>query len=232
MARSESSRGACTYCGRVLTRAGMARHLQSCPARQEQIVAANASSHPSGTIFHLQVQDAYSGEYWLHLEMIGSASLRTLDKYLRAIWLECCGHLSSFSTGGVWSGREMSMARKAGQVLRPGLELTHVYDFGTSSETLVKVVAARQGRALTKHPITRMARNEPPSLSCMECDEPAAWLCMECVHEDETTGALCQAHVRTHPHEDYGEPLPVVNSPRMGMCGYTGPAEPPYERQN
>jgi hypothetical protein len=22
--------------------------------------------------------------------------------------------------------------------------------------------------------------------------------------------------------------LPVVNSPRLGMCGYTGPAEPPY----
>jgi hypothetical protein len=26
----------------------------------------------------------------------------------------------------------------------------------------------------------------------------------------------------------YGELMPVVNSPRTGVCGYTGPAEPPW----
>lgn len=30
------------------------------------------------------------------------------------------------------------------------------------------------------------------------------------------------------PHDDYGEPIELVNSPRLGMCGYTGPADPPY----
>ena len=30
------------------------------------------------------------------------------------------------------------------------------------------------------------------------------------------------------PHDNYREPIPVVNSPRMGRCGYTGPAEPIY----
>ena len=27
-----------------------------------------------------------------------------------------------------------------------------------------------------------------------------------------------------HPHDQYGEPIPLVNSPRLGMCGYDGPA--------
>ena len=34
---------------------------------------------------------------------------------------------------------------------------------------------------------------------------------------------LCEVHTEKH---DCGEEalLPVVNSPRMGMCGYTGPS--------
>jgi len=37
--------------------------------------------------------------------MRGSATLTKLDDYLRAIWLECCGHLSKFTIGG-WGGGE------------------------------------------------------------------------------------------------------------------------------
>jgi len=37
--------------------------------------------------------------------MRGSATLAKLDDYLRAIWLECCGHLSKFTIGG-WGGGE------------------------------------------------------------------------------------------------------------------------------
>jgi hypothetical protein len=73
-----------------------------------------------------------------------------------------------------------------------------------------------------------MARNEPLEFTCMKCKQPAEWLCMECVYEHEETGALCDKHAKVHPHDDYGEPLPIVNSPRMGMCGYEGPAEAPY----
>lgn len=51
---------------------------------------------------------------------------------------------------------------------------------------------------------------------------------MECVIEEEAQGTLCDAHTRTHPHDDYGEPMPLVNSPRVGMCGDVNPAEPPY----
>jgi hypothetical protein len=46
--------------------------------------------------------------------------------------------------------------------------------------------------------------------------------------EDDAPGLLCAQHAATHPHENYGEPVELVNSPHMGMCGYDGPAEPPY----
>ena len=159
--------------------------------------------------------------------MHGSATLTNLDRYLRAIWLECCGHLSQFSIGG-WSGAKISKGKQAQQVFRPGIELTHIYDFGTSSETLIKAVDVRKGKPLTAHPIYLMARNGPPETYCIECGEPALWLCLECLYEWNESGTLCDQHAQDHPHDDYGTPMPLVNSPRVGMCGYTGPAEPPY----
>ena len=37
---------------------------------------------------------------------------------------------------------------------------------------------------------------------------------------------LCDAHAEEHEHDDML--MALVNSPRTGMCGYDGPAEPPY----
>jgi hypothetical protein len=73
-----------------------------------------------------------------------------------------------------------------------------------------------------------MARNEMPAAQCMLCEQPATFLCEECVIEDETSGLLCEQHAAKHPHTNYGDPVRLVNSPRVGMCGYEGPAEPPY----
>jgi hypothetical protein len=227
MSARKQSRGPCTYCGREMARGGMARHLASCPQRKEATAAADKKSGRKATLYHLRVQDAFQGVFWLDLEMPGSRTLQDLDGYLRSIWLECCGHLSRFSIGG-WRGHEIDMDSRIDRVFQPDVSLTHIYDFGTSSITTIKAVATREGKPTTKHPIALMARNTPPQETCIECGKPAAWLCMECTYEDEVWGTLCDQHAKIHPHEDYGEPIPLVNSPRVGMCGYAGPADPPY----
>lgn len=223
----KQSRGSCVYCGAVTTKGGMLRHLAACAKRKAAIEQANLRGEKKETLYHLRVQDAWQGVYWLHLEMPGASTLRNLDSYLRGIWLDCCGHLSQF-TLKAWQGNKIPMTRTIEQVFRPDLELTHIYDFGTSSYTLVKMVGAREGVPTTRHPIVLMARNLRPEFKCIECAEPAAWLCMECLIEADEAGTLCDKHAKRHPHEDYGEPVELVNSPRMGMCGYTGPADPPY----
>jgi hypothetical protein len=227
MTRKKQTQGKCVYCNREMTRGGLAKHLKTCPQRQEAIKAADQGSGQDQPLYHLQVQEAWGGDYWLHLEMKGTATLKELDRYLRVIWLECCGHLSQFSIGG-WNGDEIAKSRRVEQVFEPGVELTHIYDFGTSSETLVKVVDVRRGKPLTRHAIFLMARNEPLEAKCTQCGEPASWLCLECIYELDEEGLLCDEHARDHPHTDYGEPRLLVNSPRVGMCGYVGPAEPPY----
>ncbi|HEX5870572.1 MAG TPA: hypothetical protein VFY65_09165 [Longimicrobium sp.] len=227
MSESGKTEGACVFCGKRATRGGMSRHLRSCAARKEAVAAADAGAGKPEMVIHLQVQSAHMDEFWLHLEMRGTATLEKLDDYLRAIWLECCGHLSQFSRGG-WGGDKIGMTRKVQDVLLPETTLTHIYDFGTSTVLLVKAVDARTGKALGKHPITLMARNEMPAVACAECDQPGAYLCMECMYEGEGSPVLCEAHAESHPHDGYGPPMPLVNSPRSGECGYAGPAEPPY----
>ncbi len=228
MPRKKQTRGECVFCGRKMTKGGLSKHLSTCEKRQESTKKANSKkSGKTQELYHLRVQDAWLGDFWLHLEMNGKATLDDLDNYLRYIWLECCSHMSQFSTGG-WGTREIPKEAKANEVFDIGLELVHIYDFGTSSETLIKVMNINEGKPLTKHPIYLMARNNLPEEKCMECSKVATWFCMECVYEEDESGMLCNKHAESHPHNDYGGAIPLVNSPRLGMCGYEGPAEPPY----
>jgi hypothetical protein len=227
MQRKKQSKGACAYCGQEYAKAGMTKHLPVCSKRREQITEIEKKGGTPETLYHLRAQDAYGGDFWLDLEVRGTATLKDIDYYLRAIWLECCGHLSRFSFGRGW-GEEISMRRRVQDVFAPDVELTHIYDFGTSSETLLKFVDTRKGRPTTAKPIALMARNRMPEAFCAKCGEPATHFCQECLYEDDTTGMLCAKHAKKHPHDDYGGPIPLVNSPRLGMCGYDGPAEPPY----
>ncbi len=205
----------------------MARHLAKCPRRQEQIAAAGESGRASETLFYLRAQDAEIKDFWLDLEVRGTAKLKDIDSYLRKIWLECCGHLSQF-TPNLQSSDEIAMSRQVGAVFKTAIELAHTYDFGTSSETLIQLVATRSGPPTTKRPLALMARNLQPAAECIVCGQSATHFCQECLIEEGSSGMLCAAHAEDHPHEDYGEPIALVNSPRLGMCGYKGPADPPY----
>ncbi|MDX2231946.1 MAG: hypothetical protein NW220_20090 [Leptolyngbyaceae cyanobacterium bins.349] len=227
MATRKQSRGTCAYCGKEMGKGGISKHLQTCPGRQAAIAKAEQGKGTPELLYHLRIQDSYNPGFWLDLEMRGSKSLKDLDFYLRGIWLECCGHLSEFSAGGFM--HTVGKTRKIKEVFPDGEgQLLHVYDFGTSSETIVKCVGVRQGKPTTSKAIALMARNTMPLQGCIECGQPATHLCLECVYEADAEGTLCDAHTEKHPHHNYGDPLPLMNSPRTGMCGYTGPADPPY----
>jgi phage FluMu protein Com len=227
MPRRPEPPGTCAFCNEVITRRSIAKHLEKCPKWQEILKTTEVSNRPVEILWHLRVQDAHDKDFWLDLEMVSSASLDKLDKYLRAIWLECCGHVSKFTIGG-WDGMDVGKSRKANSIFEAGLVLRHLYDFGTTSETDIKVVGFRKGKPTSKHPIALLARNLMTEAACQECGQPAIWLCIECLYEEDKSGYLCDEHVEEHPHDNYGEPMQLFNSPRTGMCGYEGPAEPPY----
>ena len=160
--------------------------------------------------------------------MRGSASLEDLDEYLRGrfAWLECCDHLNKFFLGGL-NRAEIDMDRKADRFFQSEMVFHHLYDFGTSSETDIKVLGSSQGKPVTQYPISLLARNQMFNAACHKCDKQAALLCRECSSDYGAGVFLCADHLEDHNHDDNG-PIALVNSPRLRMCGYIGPAEPPY----
>ena len=221
-------RGDCGYCESDFSVGGMIRHLSACPARKDVVAEADARRGRNAKLYHLRAQDEWIKGFWLDLEVNGSTILDDVDDYLRRVWLECCGHLSMFSRSG-WGSGEISNRRRVADIFDLGTEITHIYDFGDSSYTLLRCIAVREGKPINHpHPIALMSRNHKPDHACISCERRASWLCIECIYEDEVQGTLCQRHAEQHPHDNYGEPMKLVNSPRTGMCGYDGPADPPY----
>ncbi len=207
--------GTCNLCGKRFSRASMTRHLNAC---------GSPGAEPLKQSFHLFVEGRYSKAYWMHLAVPVEAPLSRVDAFLRQIWLECCGHLSALTI----EGRSYNSAKEPGasgmgtrlsSVLRPGLMFTYEYDFGSTTELNLKVVGIRD-RGSHRGAVELLARNDAPQIACGECgSQPATQICTTCSCEDE--GWLCESCAVDH---ECGEEmlLPVVNSPRVGVCAYAG----------
>ncbi len=222
----QMSQGECNLCGGKFSKAAMIKHLKSC--RQQQSDSgqprAGGGKRPAKT-FHIVVQGRYAPDYWLHLEVPANATLEMLDRLLRRTWLDCCGHMSAFTIEGTtYSVAPMGefddegMDAKLRDVLQPGMKFYHEYDFGTTTHLALKVVSEQESD-IKAGDIRVLARNEPPPIKCTSCDTLATQVCTECLWSGK--GWLCDACAADHR---CGEDmlLPVVNSPRVGMCGYTG----------
>ncbi len=212
--------GKCNLCNTTFSKAAMTKHLKSCIQREE-----TPARRKKTRLFHLLVEGSGMPDYWMHLEVPAGATLQDLDSFLRDIWLECCGHLSAFTIEEVSYAIEpqkdlgdKGMKVKLGKVLAPGMKFIHEYDFGTTTELKLKVVEEREGER-GDEPVRILARNEPPKIMCESCGKLATYVCTQCMYEGEAW--LCDDCAREH---GCGEDmlLPVVNSPRVGMCGYTG----------
>jgi hypothetical protein len=189
----------------------MFAHIKDCVPQ----VGAGSSSVPE-PILLLRAEARGLPMFWLDVAVKREAKLKAIDGLLRRIWLECCGHMSEFSTG---AHHKVSMNTKVSEALGPGDRLGYVYDFGSSTELVVRLLGSVS--ASTADTVRLVARNEAPAWPCDVCGRAATVVCTQCLYEGK--GFCCSAHVSSH---DCGEDMlsPVVNSPRMGICGYTGEA--------
>ncbi len=221
----QASTGKCHLCGGVFDKSEMTKHLKACREKECSERPSSAKSSRKKDVFHLLVEGRYSPEYWMHIELPADAQLAVLDGFLRDTWLECCGHLSMFSIGDKrYSVAEIedfddeTMEARLGEVLSPGMKFYHEYDFGSTTHLVLKVISQEE-RSIKGKAVQILARNEPLEIPCVSCGKPAAQVCAECIYSD--AGWLCNTCAAEHK---CGEEmlLPVVNSPRVGVCGYTG----------
>lgn len=206
------SQAQCPYCNKVYAKRSISRHLEGHLKKMEL--------HDSKSAFHLRVE---AGPFFLQLLMNSNSSLTTLDKFLRQIWLECCGHMSQFTVGGMWA-TEIGKSRKAKDVFSFNKKVFYTYDFGSSTGLEIKVIAEHPIAA--KGSVQLLTRNNPLAFMCHRCHtKPAEEICTA-HYGDEDGWFFCEDCMELHSEDcsdaaDYAA-MPVVNSPRMGTCGYTG----------
>jgi len=248
MPKKIKSEGKCFYCGKSFAKAGTNRHLAA--HLNEKIVKGK-----QGKSFLIKLDaDKRMGEtpYFLNIWIDSEATLKTIDLFLRDIWLDCCEHQSAFRNpkaalrGGSMLGTidvndeqekdfakygkimgdvggVIPMNRKLKDLFYKGLVLEYEYDFGNSTFLILSVMEEYQMKSDKE--IMLLSRNEPEILMCTECKKvPATQICTSCMIIEDTF--LCDKCAKKHSEtcEDFAKnpSLPIVNSPRMGVCKYKG----------
>lgn len=233
MANHKQIKGLCKYCGKEYTKSGMLHHLDSCRERQSALKEEKGRKRG---YFELLIQSAFSNAFWLIAELPDTATLADLDQFIRDIWVECCGHLSAFYIGDEtydsmpdadfgWGEPSKDMNIQLRKVLSEGMSFRYEYDFGSTTELALEVKGYRIGKGGGKG-VTVLSRNAPPEFVCSICGKkPAKWIdvyelydsgdafwCDDCVKKAEQSGEDEKVEMLSK----------LCNSPRAGVCGYSG----------
>lgn len=156
-------------------RTGIAKHLQTCKKRVDLYEKAEKTEK----YFELLLYGAYNKDYWLIIQIKENATLDNLDRFIRDIWVECCGHLSVFEIDGVsyerepdddfgWGEPAKSTNHTLKQVLTTGMIFNYEYDFGSTTEIMVKVLDHYSAQKQNEK-VVILSRNNPPEFACSIC---------------------------------------------------------------
>lgn len=214
--KKTTTNGVCTYCNNEIPKnsRSILSHLSVCKGK---IVSSPANRTD---YLLLLIQGKYSPDYWLVVKAKPNVTMKRLDKFIREVWVECCGHLSQFSD----TYSTIPMTRLLSQVFSEGLKIDYEYDFGTSTEISLSMIQNIED--VDEKEIQILFRNKEVEFKCSSCSNKAIAICTYCADEDD--GLLCQSCIEQHKCvQDEGEHIlsPFVNSPRSGVCGYTGPID-------
>ena len=206
-----NSEGKCEYCKELFSATAMTKHLLWCVARKKKF--SDKGNHETFLMM------ASSGPFFVYFEVDADATLEKIDEFLRVIWFEY-EHLSAFTIENVkynskCNDSEQNLNHKLSNILDTNSSFSYEYDFGTPTKINLKVLQKRIG---SQKRIEVIARNNPPEIKC-RCGNRAKTICSKCIWEKSSL--FCFGCAKNHICGEE-KMLPVVNSPRMGMCGYMG----------
>ena len=222
-----TAEGKCVFCDGLYADTDIARHLGS---HLKKMADASAKRK----MLHLSVK---SEPHFLHLLVAETTTFEDLDDFLRDIWLECCGHLSGFRIGDrqvtldairddfFGNDDDIDFDESIDQYVKKGTKMTYDYDYGSTTRLEIKVMNIYAiPRSEVAEDFVLLSRNEPLKLRCEVCErKPGEVVCI-LLHEEASL--FCAACAKQHEKEcedfaDYAA-LPLVNSPRTGVCAYEG----------
>ena len=212
MVKPLKSVGKCLFCNQEFDQKDIGKHLAIHLSQMEK----EDNTKITKSYHHILVE---AGEMFLHILVNSKSEMKVIDNFLRDIWLDCCGHMSSFGHKNF----KIRMSDSIANIFEPKIKIYHDYDFGSTTRVDLKTV--KKYALHLKKDLTLLSRNEPLKLICSICKKkPAVYLCTTCSEEEDAF--FCEQCATKHEEtcedfQDYAR-MPVVNSPRMGVCGYEG----------
>ena len=206
--------GMCNICRTTLFGNEARGHIARCVEIRHGIRGTRAALKGRGRTVHISVGSP-ERPHWMELGVRADTTLLELDRFLRSVWLECCGHLSHFDIGGVvysvmvprpqddfefepMDEREEQwrhMGRIVGTAILPATWFEHVFDYGTTTELELRHAGEFEGLVQALSPmqpwhgrkIVVLARNHPLQ-SCRQCRRPAQWRLVPETYEEADDG--------------------------------------------
>lgn len=120
--------------------------------------------------------------------------------------------------------QDRSLGVSLDKVLKVGQKFRYEYDFGSTTELSLRVIAEREGVLAeeVEDEVHVLARNLPPEYRCVRCGKPATKVAAGYDSWGVVEHAYCDDCAKKAKEDGW---LPIVNSPRVGVCGYTGEVE-------
>lgn len=217
-----SGKGECRICGAKHTASGMTGHL-----KKHLTGAGGDADH-----FVIRIDGGPGSPFWMYVQVSTEATFGVLDKFLRAVWLECCGHLSEFTVDNATVGER----KRLSAFLSDGTKFLHQYDMGTTTMLRLSTI----GRTARIMPVRGwvhkdaycppppvfgegkvyiMALHDKVRYNCEKCGKAADYVCGQCIYDEPR--ACCETCA---PNHECGDDmlLDAAQSPRTGECGFTG----------
>ena len=85
-----------------VSRAPLGRASVPCSLHHQECLPTQVdrgSRRGSEALLLLRAEARGVSTFWLDMAVRHDAKLTDIDRFLRRTWLECCGHMSEFSTG-------------------------------------------------------------------------------------------------------------------------------------
>jgi len=185
--------GNCYRCNKKVDINDVPSHAQKCnELKDNECVIGVISEGVSGKL------------YWVGMICTTNTKLSHIETFLKDIWLYCCPHRSTFSYNK--KATLMDVIKKTGKMER----IMYEYDMGSTTSAVIQVLKHNEACVLNtakKATITLVCQNRAPLMKCVDCKKKAV-----SVGENGGKCGVCADE----------EDLPLLNSPRTGVCGYDG----------
>lgn len=238
MEDSNVTQGRCQGCNALISKKAFIKHLETCPIIQ---------SYKNDQNLLFQIFDRYRPDlYWMVVAAPPTLTLKELDSFLRSIWLGCCQHMSCFVLPSnekefypycFWN-RSFTERHRYDLMNNYHLQdifpkysyLDYDFDFGNLSALQIEFLPNHDNTSsfysnTLVNDFQLLILNHPPYYTCDKCCKlPLEVNCSVCMR---SFCLKCLQSRRAHNCDifDTEDILPIINSPRVGKCGYIGPHE-------